>query len=120
MLENISSTSVKLFPAFMTGSSSTDGEDKEFLNLIQYPYRLFFSEADFSLFDTASYAKDITLHFRNETFRDIQKISEEMLEHDIVVKMSPKRRFLIKAKIKKIRKAEPQHIIIPENTYIDT
>lgn len=39
-----------------------------------------------------------------------------LLEHDIVVKMPPKRKFAIKARITRIRKAHPQ-IVIPENLY---
>ncbi len=118
MLDNISSTSIKLFPIFMTGASSTEGEDKEFLNLIRYPERVLLREGSYFIFDTASFTKEIPVHFKNETFRDREMISEEMIEHDIVVKMPPKKRFFIKAKIKHVRKAKPQ-IILPENTNID-
>jgi hypothetical protein len=41
-----------------------------------------------------------------------------MLEHDIVVKMPPKRRRTIKFKIRHIRRAKPK-IVIPENPNID-
>ena len=47
---------------------------------------------------------------------DIESMPEEMIEHDITIRMSHKRKYFIKAKITKIRKAEPQ-VVIPENTY---
>ena len=80
---------------------------------------MIFREGGFSPVDTASYAEELTLHFRNETFSDRPLISEEMLEHDIIVKVPSKKRFFIKANITRIKKAKPQ-IIIPEDTNVDT
>ncbi len=56
--------------------------------------------------------------FDNKTLRERVTISEEMIEHDIVVKMPPKRRRAVKFRIMHIRKAKPK-IIIPENLYSD-
>lgn len=48
-----------------------------------------------------------------ETFKDIETIPAEMLEHDIFVKMPSKREYTIKAKIIQRYKAEPR-IVVPE------
>ncbi len=45
-----------------------------------------------------------------------ESISEEMLEHDIFIKMPPKKKYTIKAKTIRIRKAEPR-IVLDENIH---
>jgi len=119
MLVIVTAQSIKPYIVITLGSSSTDSEDKEFLKLLHYRKKTISHEIDFFLSDSASYTKDIPIHFRNETFREKETVSEEMLVHDIVVKMPPKKRFFIKAKIKKINKAEPK-VIMTDNILIDT
>ncbi|MCK5506341.1 MAG: hypothetical protein KAJ10_14350 [Thermodesulfovibrionia bacterium] len=70
MLDTISSTSVKLFPVFMTGSSSTDGEDKDFLTLIQYPVRALLRQAPNIFFDTASFTTASPFYIMTESFKE--------------------------------------------------
>lgn len=48
-----------------------------------------------------------------------KSISEEMLEHDVIIKMPPKKKYWIKAKITNIRKAEPK-VIIPDSHHSET
>jgi hypothetical protein len=38
---------------------------------------------------------------------------EDTIEHDVFVRMPPKRRYLVKVDVKRIRKAEP-NIVVPE------
>ncbi|MBI4848298.1 MAG: hypothetical protein HY808_06960 [Nitrospirae bacterium] len=118
MLDNISSTHVKISPTFMLGSSSTDGEDREFLNFVQYPLRELLYGGEFSWLETTSHPVTVSIFFKNETYKSAGVIPEEMLEHDIFVKMPPKRRRTVKFKIRSIRKAKPR-IVIPEYPYID-
>ncbi|RJQ49758.1 MAG: hypothetical protein C4538_01550 [Nitrospiraceae bacterium] len=119
ILDNISSTHLKISPTFMLGSSSTDGEDREFLSFIQYPVRGLLYEGTFPWLETTSHPATVSILFTNETYRSAEVIPEEMLEHDIFVKMPPKRRRTVKFKIRRIRKAKPR-IFIPEYPYIDT
>ncbi len=118
MLEYISSTHVNIIPTFMPGSSSTDGEEMEFLSLIQYPVRGMLYEGTFPCFETTSHPATVPVFFKNETYNSEGVIPEEMLEHDVFVKMPPKRRRTVKFKIRSIRKAKPR-IVIPEYPYND-
>lgn len=68
MLENISATNVELSPVFITGSSSTDGEDINFLNLVNYPARVLLRQSPGLPIDTASYAAATLFDIMNETF----------------------------------------------------
>lgn len=43
----------------------------------------------------------------NETYKHKEFIPEEMIEHDIFVKMPPKRKRTVKFKIRRIRRAKP-------------
>lgn len=118
MIENISSPQVKFIPTFLLGSSSTDGEHREFLSFVQYPGRAFLYEGAFPWLETTSYPATVPIFFKNETYGSEDLIPEEMLEHDIFVKMPPKRRRTVKFKIRSIRKAKPR-IVIPEYPFID-
>lgn len=118
MLETITSKSIEPISFISLGASSTDSEDKDllihnyFTRKRVYPAGIYFSH------DIASIIKDMSINFRNETFGEIETIPEEMLEHDIFVKMPPKKKYTIKAKVIRIRKAEP-HIVIPEHLYTE-
>lgn len=110
-------TTEKLMPRVITLVSSSIGNgDVEFLHP-SYPKRV--HPATYIQYDTASYTNVIILNTRNETFGEIERPLEEMLEHDIVVRMSPKNSFTIKARITRISKAEPKIIIDAESTYLE-
>lgn len=53
-----------------------------------------------------------------EEIDNYERFSEEILEHDIVVKMPPKRKFTVKAQIRCVKKAEPK-IVTPEHPYFE-
>lgn len=116
MLDTVSSNRIAPFPLIRLGSSSTDGEDRDFLNLDYFITKALYSTGYYLSFDVASHSASVSPISENETYKHKELIPEEMLEHDIVVKMPPKRKFVIKARITCIRKAEPQ-IVIPENPY---
>jgi hypothetical protein len=118
MLETITSKSIEPISAISLGSSSTDGEDKDFLMHNYFTRKSIYPAGIYFSYDIASLARDMSINFRNETFGEIETIPEEMLEHDIFIKMPPKRRRTVKFKIKSIRKAKPR-IVIPEYPYID-
>lgn len=59
------------------------------------------------------------LNTRNETFGEIERALEEMLEHDIVVKMPPKNSFNVKGRIIRISKAEPRVVVDDEDILIE-
>jgi len=117
-VETITSPKIRPSDIIIFGSSSTDGETKDFLDLNYFTQREAFPAGHYFSYDTTSFARDFSLSFKNETFCDIESMPEEMIEHDITFRMSPKRKYFIKAKITKIRKAEPQ-AVIPENTYLE-
>lgn len=116
MLDVISSNKIATFSFMRLGSSSIDGEDKDLLNLDYFMTKGFYPIEYYLSFDVASHLESVSLILENETYKYKEIIPEEMLEHDIVVKMPPKRKFAIKARITRIRKAHPQ-IVIPENLY---
>jgi hypothetical protein len=84
---------------------------------LHYLYRSLFPGLEIDL-------SSIRLHFeiKNETFpkhMTTEEISEEdlfseMLEHDFIVKMPPKRRYSIELSIKNIRRGEPRIFEIEE------
>lgn len=118
MLDVITSKKIEPFYAIKLGSSSTDGEDRDLLNLDYFMKKDFYTVGLNLAFDIASYFKNVFPILENETYKFKEIIPEEMIEHDIFIKMSPKRRRTVKFKIKRIRKAKPR-IIIPENPYTD-
>jgi hypothetical protein len=77
MLDTITSTSVDLLPVFVTGSSSTDGEDKEFLNRIQYPAAALLRQAPHIILDTASYGKLIPFYIDTESFTEQVQVEDK-------------------------------------------
>jgi len=110
------SKKIEPFPSIRLGSSSTDGEDKDLLNLDYFMTKSHYPIGYYLTYDVASHFESVFPIVENETYKSKEIIPEEMLEHDIVVKMPPKRKFSIKARITCIRKAEPR-IVIPENPY---
>jgi len=114
--DTISSNRINPVYIVTLGSSSIDGEYKNFLPLHYSMSKGFYPIGHYLLHDIASYAESLSPVFGNETYIYREMIPEEMLEHDIIVKMHPRRIFAIKAKITRIRKAEPQ-MVIPENSY---
>lgn len=116
IVDTISSNRIKSVNFDILGSRSTDGEDRDFLNLDYFPIKDFYP-VDYLTFDVASHLENITPILENETYYK-ELIPEEMIEHDIFVKMPPKRRRAVKFKIKCIRRAKPR-IVIPEHPYTD-
>lgn len=116
MLETITSQKIKPFVIIALGSSSTDGEDNDLLNLNYDMTEGSYPMGPHPLYDIASHAESISPIFENETYKFREIIPEEMLEHDIFVKMPPKKKYTIKVKITRIRKAEPR-IVIPDYPY---
>ncbi|MBI5195245.1 MAG: hypothetical protein HZA10_02865 [Nitrospirae bacterium] len=115
MPDTISSNRIEPVNFIRLGSSSTDGEDRAW-NL-NYPIvKGSYTSGYYPEFDIASYSGSTALIPENETYKYKEIIPEEMLEHDIFVKMPPKKKYTIKAKIVCVRKAEPQ-IVIPEYPY---
>ena len=113
--EIVSSNRIVPFLPIKLGSSSTDGEDRDFVTdyfVAQSPY----SAGYYPSFDVASHLAATPSLTENETYKDRAPIAEEMIEHDIFVKMPPKKKYTIKAKITRIRKAEPR-IVIPDYPY---
>lgn len=115
MLDTVSSNRVKPFYMPPLGSSSTDGEDKDLSHLrlmtgMVYPGGIWLS------YDVASHSEPSALIFENETYKNKEIFTDEMIEHDIYVKMPPIKKYSIKAKITRIRKAEPR-IVLPEMPY---
>src|SRR4030043_853239 len=113
--EIVSSDRIVPFLPIKLGSSSTDGEDIDFVTdyfVAQSPY----SAGHYLSFDVASHLASVSPISENETYKHKKLIPEEMLEHDIFVKMPPKKKYSIKAKITRIRKAEPR-IVIPDYPY---
>lgn len=59
------------------------------------------------------------LNTRNETFGEIERSLEEMLEHDVIVTMPPKNRFNIKGRIIRISKAKPRVVVDDEDILVE-
>lgn len=117
MLETVSSNKVKPFYLLLLGSSSTDGEDKDLSNL-RLTTGMVYPGGIWSSYDVASHSEPSALISDNETYKNKEIFTDEMIEHDIYVKMPPKRRRTVQFKIQHIRKAKPR-IVIPENYYSD-
>lgn len=119
MLDTMTSRKIKPFLVLFFGSSSTDSEGADFFNS---PYPLLrhipFREMS-AVPDIASHAGRITMSFKNETFRYQETISEEMLEHDVVVKMPSLKRFSIMGRIARIRKATPKIVVSEKTSFED-
>jgi len=119
MLDITTSPRIEPLPAVRLGSSSTDSEDKDYLQFLSYPItKGHYPLGHYLSFDIASHLAGVFLFTPSETYKDREIIAEEMVEHDIYVKMPPKRRRTVKFKIQHIRKAKPR-IVIPENYYSD-
>jgi len=116
MFDVVTSKKIEPFPSVRLGSSSTDGEDIDWLNLEYFITKSHYSIGYCLTFDVASHLESVFPNVEKETSKSKEIIPDEMLEHDIVVKMPPKRKFSIKARIRRIRKAEPR-VVIPENPY---
>jgi hypothetical protein len=117
MLDTISSNRIEPVSFIKLGSSSTDGEDRDW-NLDYLMIKGYYPAGHYLSFDVTSHFVSMAPVLENETYKYIEAISEEMIEHDIFVKMPPKRRRTVTFKIKSIRKAKPR-IVIPEYPYID-
>lgn len=107
MVETMTTETIRHIDMITLVSSSRNNGDAELL-IATHPLKRVNTKNYISC-DTASYVNVVILNFRSETFGDIERPLEEMLEHDIVVKMLPKNRFTIKARITRISKAEPKH-----------
>jgi hypothetical protein len=119
-LDVISSNKIIPFLPVSLGSSSTDGEDRDYLQLLVYPtIKGYCPSAHYLFFDIASYLTASPSLIENETYKDGVTTAEEMIEHDVYVQMPPKKRYSIKAKIIGIRKAKPR-IVAPEEPYFET
>jgi hypothetical protein len=115
--EIVSSNRIVPFLPIKLGSSSTDSEDSDFVTdyfVAQSPY----SAGYYPSFDVASHLASVSPISENETYKHKKLIPEKMLEHDIFVKMPPKKRRTVKFQIRHVRRAKPR-IVIPENPYID-
>lgn len=77
MLDNITSTSIKPFPVFITRSSSTDGEDSDFTTLIQYPDRALLRQAPDIFVDTASITAVTPFNIASESYRSRETIQNK-------------------------------------------
>ncbi|GBE03651.1 MAG TPA: hypothetical protein ENH45_02480 [Nitrospirae bacterium] len=77
MLDNITSTSMKPFPVFITRSSSTDGEDRDFTTLVQYPDRALLRQAPDIFFDTSSIATATHFNIASESYRSREAIEDK-------------------------------------------
>jgi len=120
MLDTVTSLRIERFPSVRLGSSSTDGEDRDYLQFLSYPLtKGYYPSRQYLFFDIASHLAAMLPPIENETYKDREIIAEEIIEHDIYVQMPPKRRLTIKARIIGIRKAEPR-IVTPENPYFET
>lgn len=116
ILAPASSNRVKPFYLLVLGSSSTDGEDKDLSQLRDLRTRMSYSGHSYSVYDVASHFETAPLIFENETYKQSVIDTEGMIEYDIIIKMPPRKKYSIKAKITRIRKAEPR-IVIPEKPY---
>lgn len=116
MLDVVTSQKIKPFSPIRLGSSSTDGEDKDYLNFDHFVEKAMHSVGSYLSFDVASHLGFITPILENETYKTKEFFTEEMIEHDIYVKMPPRKKYSIKARITRIRKAVPR-IVIPEMPY---
>lgn len=63
----------------------------------------------FEIKDVTSRVEELTTERERETISE-EDIAIEMLEHDFVVKMSPKRRYKIQVRVESVRKGEPRLI----------
>jgi len=115
MLDIISSNRIEPVSFMKLGSSSTDGEDRDW-NLDFLMIKVYYPAGHYMSFYVTSYFVSMAQILENETYKYKETIPEEMIEHDIFVKMPPKKRYIVKAKIVRIRKAEPR-IVIPEHPY---
>lgn len=118
MLETRTTQRIKTFIPFNVGSGSKRIEDLE-ETMSNYPLIKGFT-FDNLLFDVATHLNIVYLqHLANETFKGGEEtIPVEILEHDVYVRMSPVRKYSIKAKITKITKAEPRIVIGAEDIYL--
>ncbi len=78
MLENISVTNVQPSPGFIPGSSSTDGEDINFLHFIDYPVRVLLRHSLALPIDTASFAVAVSLDFTSESVRYQETVEDKI------------------------------------------
>ena len=118
MLDTISSQRIEPIKLPVLGSSSTDGEGKDFFYAENLQMKSFCRSSYPFSFDVASRFSTTQGLLETETFKQKQEVYDTMIEHDIFIKMPPKRRRTVKFKIQHIRKARP-NIVIPENYYTD-
>lgn len=117
MLETRTTQRIKTFIPFNVCSGSKRMEELE-ETMYNFPPMKGFPVDPF-LYDAATHLTAVYLqHFANETFKTEETIPVEMLEHDVYVRMSPIRKYSIKAKITKIAKAEPRIVIDAEDIYL--
>lgn len=113
MLDTISSQRIEPLKLPVLGSSSTDGEGKDFFYAENLPMKSYCRSGYPFSFDVASRLSIAQSILETETFKQKQEVSDAMIEHDIFIKMQPRKRYSVKAKITCIRKAKPR-IVIPE------
>jgi hypothetical protein len=118
MLDTISSQRIEPIKFPVLGSRSTDGEGKVFFYAENLPMKSFRRSGYPFSFDIASRLPITQGLLETETFKQKQEVYDTMIEHDIFIKMPPKRRHTVKFKIQHIKKARP-NIVIPENYYTD-
>ena len=118
MLETMTTQKISHTDMITLVSSSKNNGDAEFL-IATHPLKRGHTKSYISC-DTASYVNLVILNFRSETFGDVERPIEEMLEHDIVVNMPAQNSFTIQARITRISKAEPQIFVDAENTYLES
>jgi hypothetical protein len=116
MLDTISSQRIEPIKLPVLGSSSTDGEGKDFFYAENLPMKSFCRSGYPFSFDVASRFSTTQGLLETETFKQKQEVYDTMIEHDIFIKMPPRKKYSVKAKITCIRKAEPR-IVAPEMPY---
>lgn len=116
MIDTSTAQKVRPFVLLILGSSSIERENGGGV-MDHYPVRKRFSESAVPP-DTASHADVMSIEFVNDTYVEAASFPEEMYEHDIYVAMEPKAKYTITAKIRSIKKAEPQ-VVVPESPFVD-
>ncbi len=118
MLDTMSSQRIESLKLPVLGSSSTDGEGKDFFYAENLPMKSLCRSGYSFSFDVASCFSTAQGFLETETFRQREEAYDAMIEHDIFIKMPPKKRRSVKFKILHVSKAKPK-IVIPENFYAD-
>lgn len=116
MVDTITTQKVRPFILLILGSSSREQENGGG-TMGYYPARKSISGPAVP-HDTASHADAVSLEFSSDTYVEGSVFLEEMYERDIYVAMEPRAKYAITAKIRSIRKGEPQ-IVVPESSFAE-